>query len=608
VVRLFRPASWLARWLGRLVAEDRIVFRIALVFAATQLIALGWDLPGSHGWENDGIAPRDLFGGLANNLTPGQAHRYPLLHYLLLGLLCLPVLAVAALAGPFDANALQGRVLAVPTMTAVSVVAKLLATAMSVVAVVVLARIVRRTTGARAGRFAALFTATNLTFAFYGRVSNLDVPYLFWTVLALDRLLDAFETGKTRDHLAFGALVAASVATKDQAYASYALVLPLYLVVTVRAARGNLGRPGIPGGGRGRFVLFAKVGLATLVVYGIASGALLNPTGFVRRVAELRGPSSQDWRLYSADTSGFLANVRAVFTRQPADFWPLPVLALAYAGVVVALFRRSPGEPLAKFRHLPFVAGISNLIFFALVVGRAEHRFLLPFGFFLSAYGGIASDALLLRLSSPGVRKVGVVALGAGLGWAGLASFAVHLTQLGDSRREVTRFLAKLPRGSRVETYGLTVYQPHFDVSPESPYRVARFGPDPPGARNPLVGVEETKGAIGDACVRLPDVIVLSEGFANAYLDDGPGSAVVRARRGDRVTTGFVRRAVADELRGYRQALVARAILPGWATALGLRPVRIQSTTGSTVWVLARKGLMAAEPAPSTLPTTTTLR
>ncbi len=594
MVRLFRPASRLIAWLGRLVTEDRVVARIALGFAVSELVTLGWDLPGSHGWDNDGIAPRDLFGGLANNLVPGHAHRYPLLHYLVLGLFCLPVLVIAALGGPLDANALRDRVLSVPVMTSVSVVSKLVAAAMAMLSVVVLARIVRRTVGERAGRFAALFAATNLTFAFYGRVSNLDVPYLFWTVLALDRLLDIADTGARRDHLAFGALVAASVATKDQAYASYVLVLPLYLFVTLRGARAELHK---------RFMMLLWVALATFVVYGLASGALLNPTGFAKRVAELRGPASQDWRAYSKDAAGLLANIRAVLARQPADFWPLPVLALAYAGGIVALFRRSRvGEPLAVLRFLPFLAGLSNLLFFALVVGRSEHRFLLPFGFFQSAYGGIAADELVARLGPPRLRTAGVVALAAGLAWAGLRSFAVHLTQLGDARWEVTRFLAKLPKGSRVETYGLTVYQPHFDVSPESPYRVARFGPDPPAKRNPLVGALESYGSVGDACARRPDALVLSEGFANSYLE-GPDSAVVRARQGDRVTTAFVRRAVAGDLLGYRQALVARATLPGWATAIGLRPVRIQSTTGSTVWVLVRNELTTAEPAPTSLPT-----
>lgn len=596
MVRSFRPASRLRAWLGRLLVEDRTVAGIALIFAATQLVTLVWDLPGTHGWENDGVAPRDLFGGLANNLLPGHTHRYPLLHYLLLGALSLPLLAGAALAGPLTAEGLRERVLSVVVMSGISLIAKVVATAMAVVAVVVLARIVRRTTSVRAGRFAALFAATNLTFAFYGRVSNLDVPYLFWTVLALDRLLDVAETQRRGAHFAFGALVAASVATKDQAYATYVLVLPLYLFVALRGAAGDERRR--------RFVLLAQVALATLAVYGFASGALLNPTGFLKRVAELRGSSSQDWRLYAADSAGFLANVRAVVRRQPADFWPLPVLLLAYAGLAVSFVRRpSEPQPLHFLRHLPLLAGLGNLVFFGLVVGRSEHRFLLPFGFFLSAYGGMACAEAVARCPTERARAVLVGVLGLGFGWAGLQSLAVHLTQLGDARREVSRFLGRLPPGSVVETYGLTVYQPHFDGTRTSPYRVRRIGPDRPAARNPLVGVEEIQGAIGDIDVRHPDAILLSEGFANAYLDGGRTSAVVRARRADEGTASLVNRAVADELAGYRQALVARATLPAWATAIGLRPVRIQSTTGSTVWVLTRDGTRhATDSSRTTLP------
>jgi hypothetical protein len=313
--------------------------------------------------------------------------------------------------------------------------------------------------------------------------------------------------------------------------------------------------------------------------------------------------------MYSADAAGLTANVRAVFARQSHYFWPLPVLLTAYAGVLIALFRRPRGDPpLVALRHLPFVAAASSLLFFTLVVGRAEHRFLLPFGFFLSAGGGIACDTLLALVSGANARKVAAVLLVFGFAWAGLASSAVHLTQLADTRREVTRFLARIPRGSTVETYGLTVYQPHFDVSPASPYRVARVGLDRPRSRNPLVGAAEVQGAVGDAPARHPDVIVLSEGFANAYLKEGdrPGvtaSRVVRARRDDPTTAPFVRRAVGNELPGYRQVLVARATLPGWAAALGLSPVRIQATTGSTVWVLARANTPGAtEPAPTSLP------
>ena len=583
-----------------------MVAAIALAFGLSELVTLGWDLPGSHGWENDGVAPRDLFGGLANNLTPGHAHRYPFLHYLVLAVPSLPVLAIAALTGPLTADALRERVLSVPTMTAISVIAKLVAGVMATVALVVFARIVRRTVGERAGRFAALFVATNLTFAFYGRTSNLDVPYLFWTVLSFERLLDVAETRRPSTHFAFGALVAASVATKDQAYATYFLVLPIYLYVSLRNSNASERRQTL--------TTIAKAALVALAVYGFASGALLNPTGFVKRLAELGGPASQDWRLYSSDATGLLANVRAIVARQPADFWPLPMLALAYGGVLAAVLRRAGGAHRRVLVLLPFVAGFGNLVFFALLVGRSEHRFLLPFGFFLSAYGGVACDALLERVTAPRLRTALVGLFGMGFAWAGLESFAVHLTQFGDARREVVRYLARLPPGSSVETYGLTVYQPHFDVSPGAPYRVRRVGPERPGARNPLVGAEEFQGVIGDAVSRHPDVIVLSEGFANAYFEkkvragaSTPG--VVRARQRDRATVEFVRAAVANELAGYRQVLVARATIPTWARALGLRPVRIQSTTGSTLWVLAREGIQRnAEAAPSALPPTTAFR
>jgi hypothetical protein len=144
-----------------------------------------------------------------------------------------------------------------------------------------------------------------------------------------------------------------------------------------------------------------------------------------------------------------------------------------------------------------------------------------------------------------------------------------------------------------VETYGLTVYAPHFDVSAGSPYRVARVGPTRPSARNPLVGVEEVQGEIADVEVRRPDVLVISEGFANAYVvpERGDGrtlSTVIEERQGDRPTATFVASALADRLPHYRVRLVARPHLPALARALGLSPQKIQSTTGIAAWVLAR--------------------
>jgi hypothetical protein len=589
VPRAARLRSWLARPFGRLFAEDRLILATALVFAASELITLGWDLPGSHGWENDGVAPRDFFGGLAHNLTPGATHRYPLFHYLLLAFPSLPVLLVATLAGPLTSTAIQERVLAIPTMTAISLIAKLTATAMATVTLLALARLVRRTFGVREARCAALFAATNLTFAFYGRVSNLDVPYLMWTLLALDAVLDVLEGAGASATTRFGLCAAAAIATKDQAYASFVLVAPGYLVLAPLVRQRGWSRADTLG-------LARSAGLAA-IAYGLLSGAILNPRGFLRRLDELRGPSSQAWRAYSKDLSGLTANVHDALTEASHIFWPLPIFALSLAGVVVALARK-PGATLLEGRApraLPFVAGASSFFFFTLAVARAEHRFLLPLGFFLSAYAGVAAAVVIAAAERAGSARLGQVVVAGGVLWAALASFAVHLTQLGDARREVTAFLARQRPGTRVETYGLLVYQPHFDVSRASPYRVTRVGPEPPRGRNPLVGAVELEAPLSDVATRRPDVLVFSEGFANSYLTRGgdparPLSEIVAGRQKDAKTAEFVRAAVADRLPGYHQALVARPHLPTWARALGLEPVPIQATTGLALWVLVRDG------------------
>jgi hypothetical protein len=604
VSRAARFGSWLVRPLRELLAEDRSVALIALGFVASELVAFGWDLPGSHGWENDGVAPRDLFGGLAHNLTPGHTHRYPLLHYLLLAVSSLPALLAAVLSGPLTSEAIQARVLSVPCMTALSLVAKAVATLMGVVSILVLARIVRRTLNSRAARYAALFAATNLTFAFYARVSNLDVPYLMWTVLGLDALLDVVESGERRAYTRFGSFVALAVATKDQAYASFVLVAPVYFVLWPLLARRHFSRA--------HARLTVRGAVVAVLVYGLASGALLNPTGFVRRLAELRGPSSQAWRVYSTDLLGLAANLRDTLRAAGHDFWPAPLFALALLGVVLALAHR-PGVSVVESRTaraLPLFAGLSSFVFFTLVVGRNEHRFLLPFGFFLSAYAGAAADALIHATRLVGGERgerfgAGVVAFG--VVWCGLMSLGVHLTQLGDARREVAAFLRKLPPGSRVETYGLVVYAPHFDVSPTSPYRVTRVGRERARTRNPLVGARELEAPIADVEARQPDVLVLSEGFAHAYLAESadrsrPLSGIVKERQGDRETAAYVRAAVTGNLRNYRLALAARPRLPRWASALGLRPVGIQGTTALSLWVLVREKSSPALPLPPTDP------
>jgi hypothetical protein len=575
----------------KLLREDRAVAWIVAVFALSQLAAIGWDLPGAYGWENDGIAPRDFFAGIAINLTPGQGHRYPLFHNLLVGLLSLPVLLPAALrAEDWTLPALMDQILTVPTMTGVSLVAKLVGIVMACVSVLVIARMARRTASSEAGRWAALWAATCLSFAYYGRVSNLDGPYLMWTALAMDRLLSVADTRKRRDYLLFGVLAGAAVATKDQAYAGFMLPGLFYLILL--PLRSD--RPFGPLALHYRNTLLAT--LAGALSLGALGGGLFNPSGFVARLRELTGGASQDWMSYARTPAGFVANVTDIVLGQETYYWPWLVVALCWAGVVLVLFQPGgSGVQSRTFRLLPLTAGISSILFFTLVVARCEHRFVLPMGFWLAYYGGVASAALLASVEGKGraALRTAQVALGSLVIWSAAHSFEVHLTQRADARNEVHAYLAALDEGTVVETYGWLVHLPHFDVSAESPYRLQRVSRRPIDKRNPLGGSTEIDAPYGEVHQRKPDVLVVPESTALEFipreLRAGVAEATVGARaQADLDAQSFFRSALNDSLEGYELVLVAAPSLPKWARAIGAKPVRVHASVGNRQFVLRR--------------------
>jgi hypothetical protein len=575
----------------KLIREDRTVGWIVLVFALSQLVAVGWDLPGAYGWENDGIAPRDFFAGLAVNLTPGQGHRYPLFHNAVIAVLCLPILLPAALAAEeWTLPALMDQILTVPVMTGCSLVAKVVGVLMACVALLVMARIARRTVSIQAGRWAAVWAATCLSFAYYGRVSNLDGPYLMWTALAIDRLLAIAETRNRRDYILFGVLAGAAVATKDQAYAGF--VLPGLVYVLLLPLRSD--QPFGPRAAHYRNTVLAT--LAGALSLGLLGGGLLNPTGFVARLRELTGGASQDWMSYARTPKGVLTNIIDIGLGQETYYWPWLVVALCWVGVgIVIVNRGGNGVRSRTFRLLPLCAGMSSVVFFTLVVGRCEHRFVLPFGFWLAYYGGVASAALLSRFASTGGRALRIAqgVLATLVVWAAGHSFEVQLTQLGDARNEVRAYLDGLDEGTVVETYGWLVHLPHFDVSSDSPYRLQRVSRRPIPERNPLVGSEEIDAPYGDVRVRRPDVLVVPESTAQEFIPRRLGEGMAESAVGERAQAdmdaqAFFRSVLNDSLEGYRVALITEPKLPAWAKALGADSVQVHSSVGNRQWVLVR--------------------
>jgi 4-amino-4-deoxy-L-arabinose transferase-like glycosyltransferase len=563
------------------LVEDPVVGRVALAFSLFAFAASLWDLPSSFGWENDGIAPRDLFGGFAYNLKPGSAHRYPLFHYLLVGLGSLPALLLALLSGwDFSAIAIRERVLSVPCMTAVSLVAKLLSIAMSALTLATAARIARRTHSELAGRFTALCLAVMISFSYYARTTNLDAPYLFWSFLAQDRLLDCAERPTRRNYALFGVLLAAAIATKDQAYAGFVLTAPGYLALfALRAPASER---------RARYFGVFIAALAAVVTYALLSGAAVNPTGFLGRVALLSGPNSQDWRQYEPTFGGRVANLVDLWRVSGAHAWSAPLLALAGTGVVSAVVRRLCGRD-ARLVLLPLVYATSHMVFFTLLVGRTQHRFVLPVYAALSIYAGAAAASLVTWRPSPDYRRAVSLVLAALFAYDGLRVLALAWVGYRDARREVEALLERAGPGARVETYGLTVQQPRFDrLSPT----VTRVDPvSSPKKRNPIREVIEVEAPYGAVRERDPDVIVVPVYFAERFFEREPGAGRMTSReraraQADADARRYFERIFSDDLPGYR-AREVRPRVPEWLARLV--PYEVHGSVGGTYRYLERE-------------------
>lgn len=469
-----------------------------LVALALRLTAIGWGLPASDGWDNDGVAPRDVYPGLVASFTPGEYYTYPPLHLAVLAVLSSPVAAVGVLNAPTrDVADIVQTMLQPSYMTWLAGIARGVSLLLSLATTWLVADLARRTSGPRAARFAAWAGAVNLGFTYYGKTSNLDAPCVFYTVLAVWLLARDQLRPNTRCKV-FAALAAAcAVTTKDQAYANFVLVLPVCVAFSLLRTRRPAGW------------LYA-LGAGALG-FAVASPLLFNPSGFFARVAFLRGSASQDFVLYSADRDGRLAALAGTFQSMRAGLG-VALLALAAVGVLALVLQRvSRQRRLA--RALPGLAALSFFLFFNLIARRGEDRFVLSQTAFVAFYVGLGVAWLDARLSaqlSLPLRYVAVLAFVP----AGFASVSLDAAMLRDPRYEVERWLDANAANARIETYGLNVYLPRFS----STLDVTRVSPLDAPAHNPMPGLTEVTAPFSAIEARQPRFVVVPTAYTWRYL------------------------------------------------------------------------------------------
>lgn len=526
------------------------LFWILLLAAGLRLAGIFWGLPASDGWDNDGFAPRNFLTALALTWTPGSYFTYPPLHAVILAILNLPSVVLALLHAPsLSQHDVIGEFIKSEHMTWFAVTARLVSLAMSLGIIWCAGEMARLLAGPRAALFAACAAALNMALTYYGQVSNLDVPYLFWAMLSLLAVMRAIALHEPRRFWHAALLAGAAVATKDQAYGVFLIGLPLALALwfaTDAWPRRNA---------RNVLVPLLSAALTAIVLLLLVDGAITNPSGFLKRIAFLTGPASSDYAEYAGGVGGWLAllgDMAAYYLRGGYG-----AVAVLLAGLGFAAHWRGSKDGMRAAGLVPLLAGVSFTLCFNFAALRSDDRFLMPQGVLACVYIGIAAEMLVFA-GKAWLRMAAQVALAITALLAFHQCFAINAAMLMDPRYDAAAWLAGQVRpGDIIEVYDRNWMLPRFPPAT----RVVRIGPNEPSRRSPLPGVLELQEAYGSP--RGARFVLVSSVWARRYMEPArplsPGHIYSRMQQRDlrnsEARTYFAR--LATEQLGYRLAHVA---------------------------------------------------
>ena len=329
---------------------------------------IGWGLPSAAGWAPDELLPSAVLDAVSRGFTGGWHDKYPPLHYYILATLYLPVLKAEGLRA--------GMPVPPEVYHRLFLIGRVLSLLMAAGTLWLVYRCGRELGDRRAGLFAAAIAALMAPFAFYAKLANLDVPYLFWWALSLLFMLKALSGRGWRDLLLFAATATLAVTTKDQAYGLYALTAPVLLVARARA-RGETGS-------RAATHLLTEAWRATAVacvLFAVIHNIPGNPDGFRAHLALITGRASKDFQEFPNDVGG-QALLLASTVRHVVFVLGLPAFLAGMVGLAEAIRER------ANRWLLLLVPAISFYLSFLCVVLYVYDRFALPIAFVLAFFGG----------------------------------------------------------------------------------------------------------------------------------------------------------------------------------------------------------------------------
>ena len=400
-------AAWLWTWRAasrHLKADWQLRLTLCGLFV---LFVTGIWWGGIGGWQADAIDPESVRTAVLRGFGGGWHDKYPPLHYYLLGVLYLPTIAADGLGWL--------TVHSEPVRLAMTLTGRLLTVVMALATSLAVAIVAARLTDRRHAWPAALLCGSFLPFAFYAKMTNVDLPFVCWFAWSLVFLVALLETTSLRDAALLGITAGAAVGTKDQAYGLY--ILPALLLLW-RFGRSLAG-----------WKILASGALAAVVTLLLIYNVLLNPDGLRLHLEFIQGPASTGYRMFEPTAAG----QRDLLKSSAGQL----LFTMGIAGALLVLAGiGSHHYPRSRFAFVVLTASVlSYYLGFIAYAGYVYDRFLLPLTCVLAVFASIGARRLLDAGRTP--RIAGILLLG----WIVARAAATDILLVRDSRVTAERWL-----------------------------------------------------------------------------------------------------------------------------------------------------------------------
>lgn len=397
---------------------------VLLVFSFLMNVwGIQWGLPDYRGWAPDEVTPSYVLNAIQHHFMQGWHELYPPMHFYILAILYAPFY----LLGLLHLLNFHGYTSYVLFFFLGRFVSVLMGTGIILIVYLISLRFFSR----RTSLMTASFLAFNPSFVYYAKITNMDVPYLFWFSLSLIFYIAILKNHRLRDYLLFTVMAVFAVCTKDQAYGLY-LLSPLPILISLiheyRASQTPVWRHLITDK---RILLSLLTGI---VLFFLIHNVILNPEGFIDHVRRITGPGVVTFREYPNTLAGqarmFLKAIRHMVFLMG---WPLFVGC--GAGLVLTAIRKNRPPALLFLIIMMF----SYYITFIMPIGYHYVRFFLPLCLVFGFYGGNALEFIFRHFKA----GYGFILYTFSVLIPLITAISVNLSMTFDSRIHIEKWLSR---------------------------------------------------------------------------------------------------------------------------------------------------------------------